>query len=488
MASKAVRMVLGLLVAGAAITVSAPLAGAATINVTTTDDSYDAMGSGCSLREAITAAQTNSPFSGCPAGSGADTVLLGDGTYRITRPGAGEDGNATGDFDVVGTDPLTIEPAGSSARVVIDGNELDRVFHQGGAAALALNRVTVTGGRLVAVEDGGGILNGGSGGLSLDGVTVTGNRSRISGGGIAAYNSVSLINSTVSGNSSEGSGGGIYLPGGSSATVRSSTIADNTADADADGNGDGGGFAEAGSAGIAFFNVINADNHDLSPNPADRAPDCSSGMAFSPRFTLSTQEMGTGGCLTGADPGSNLVVADAGMLPLAMNGGQTFTHALEGASPAVDAGGSVPPDTCPPTDQRGVARPAGRCDIGSYELKEIFEPPILAPPAMFDGKRLLVRLKCPARFRPFCRSKAVPVTRKKGKAMARPKRLKINRGRWRYVSFQIKPAYRDYVMSMTTKNKKLLVTRQVIRSKKLGTKRNRKARTVFHRYKVTATG
>ncbi|MDQ2622071.1 MAG: hypothetical protein M3Y45_03425, partial [Actinomycetota bacterium] len=120
----------GLLALGIAMLVMAPVAGAATINVTVTDDEFNPTGAGCSLRGAITAAQTNAPFAGCPAGSGADTIRLGDGTFRITRPGSGEDGNATGDFDVTGADPLTIEPADVSARVVIDGNGLDRVFHQ----------------------------------------------------------------------------------------------------------------------------------------------------------------------------------------------------------------------------------------------------------------------------------------------------------------------------------------------------------------------
>ena len=51
---------------------------------------------------------------------------------------------------------------------------------------------------------------------------------------------------------------------------------------------------------------------------------------------------------------------------LTNNGGTTQTHALPGASPAVNAGGGCPP---PATDQRGVPRPQGAaCDIGAYEL------------------------------------------------------------------------------------------------------------------------
>jgi hypothetical protein len=53
--------------------------------------------------------------------------------------------------------------------------------------------------------------------------------------------------------------------------------------------------------------------------------------------------------------------------PLADNGGPTQTHALLPSSPAIDAGDN---NGCPPTDQRGVARPSGlACDIGAYEVE-----------------------------------------------------------------------------------------------------------------------
>lgn len=489
-------LISGSLALGVAVLALASVAGAATIGVTTTDDEYNPMGAACSLREAITAAQTNTPFAGCPAGSGADTIRLGDGTYRITRPGSGEDGNATGDFDVTGSDPLTIEPADATARVVIDGGGLDRVFHQGGTAPLSLSNLTVTGGKLVAIEDGAGILNGGGGSLSLDSVTVHGNESHIGGGGIAVYSSLSMVNSTLSGNSAEGSGGGLYLPGGSTATVRSSTITANTADSDAEGNGEGGGFAESGASSVNFFNVINAANRDLSPDPADRLPDCSSGPTFFPRYTLSTQAMGAAGCLTGFDPGTNQVVTDPGLDPLELNGGQTPTHALKPSSPAIDAGGTTAPDTCPPVDQRGVFRPAGECDTGSFELTPDPPPPPLPPipkptstTATFDGKRLYIRLKCPARFKPKCRTRAVPVTRKKrGKAMAKAKRVTIRSNRYRQVTFLIKPGFRARVAAMTAVDRKRLVTRQKIRSKRIRAKKNRKVSTVFHVYKVRVKG
>ena len=89
-------------------------------------------------------------------------------------------------------------------------------------------------------------------------MTVRDNSATVGGGGIASYSQLSMVNSTVSGNGSEQSGGGIYLPGGSTGTVASSTIADNTADSNADGNGDGGGFVGGATTSVNFHNVINA--------------------------------------------------------------------------------------------------------------------------------------------------------------------------------------------------------------------------------------
>lgn len=63
--------------------------------------------------------------------------------------------------------------------------------------------------------------------------------------------------------------------------------------------------------------------------------------------------------------------------PLGDHGGPTLTHLPLAGSPAIDAGDD---SLCPPTDQRGYARPdhgkvygIAVCDIGSVEVR----PPIL---------------------------------------------------------------------------------------------------------------
>jgi hypothetical protein len=63
---------------------------------------------------------------------------------------------------------------------------------------------------------------------------------------------------------------------------------------------------------------------------------------------------------------TSLTYIDPMLAPLADNGGPTFTLALLPGSPAIDAGDDT---ACPPTDQRGVARPIGaHCDIGAFEF------------------------------------------------------------------------------------------------------------------------
>ena len=76
---------------------------AATISVTTTEDVI-AIDGQCSLREAVTAANTNMPFSDCPQGDAlpaTDVIELPAGTYSLTLLPIGEDANLGGDLDIL---------------------------------------------------------------------------------------------------------------------------------------------------------------------------------------------------------------------------------------------------------------------------------------------------------------------------------------------------------------------------------------------------
>src|SRR5436853_5961272 len=78
----------------------------ATIVVTTFADVVNPADGKVSLREAINRAN---------ATAAPDTIVLRAGVYKIGLAGAGEDDNATGDFDV--KNPLTIAGQGASSTV-----------------------------------------------------------------------------------------------------------------------------------------------------------------------------------------------------------------------------------------------------------------------------------------------------------------------------------------------------------------------------------
>ena len=75
------------------------------------------------------------------------------------------------------------------------------------------------------------------------------------------------------------------------------------------------------------------------------------------------------GCTIAGDTTGNIVGVDPWLLPLADNGGPTWTHALAPGSLAVDAGSCTSMGGVAITvDQRGIGRPQGvTCDVGAYE-------------------------------------------------------------------------------------------------------------------------
>jgi CSLREA domain-containing protein/uncharacterized repeat protein (TIGR01451 family) len=178
---------------------------AANLSVTTLDDELGGSGD-CSLREAIQAANTDAAFGGCPAGAGADTILLGAGTYALTLSGSGEDGNASGDLDV--TQTLTIAGLGP-AQTAIDGSGLDRVLDvRPGAATVVISGVTILNGN---VNDNGGGIHNSDARLTLINTVVLSNAA-ISGGGVYAMTgTVELIDSQVLSNTALSNGGGVCV-------------------------------------------------------------------------------------------------------------------------------------------------------------------------------------------------------------------------------------------------------------------------------------
>src|SRR3990172_2832229 len=141
-------------------------AAAANFTVTKTADTADGVcnPADCSLREAIIAAN---------ASPGADTITLPAAIYILTIAGANEDAAATGDLDITGD--LTINGAGA-ATTIIDGGDLDRVFHVL-SATVSISGVTIRNGSSEPYYNGGDIYS--TGALTLTNSTVSSNTAAV---------------------------------------------------------------------------------------------------------------------------------------------------------------------------------------------------------------------------------------------------------------------------------------------------------------------
>ena len=187
-------------------------ASAATITVDSgTDD-----GVGCTLREAIVAADTDAPVGGCLAGDDlGDAIEFAVGSVTLTVGPV----TVTEELDIVG--PVVITAAPGSPILVVTGSETVDVAD-----------VTFLGG----FGDGGGLRHAGTGLVRVFGGTFSGNRAPISGGGIWVGEAATLfVDGTMfSGNRADGTaavdggGGGLFSDGGA-VTVVNATFVDNRA-------------------------------------------------------------------------------------------------------------------------------------------------------------------------------------------------------------------------------------------------------------------
>lgn len=387
-------------------------AGAATINVTTVNDTIAADGQ-CSLREAITAANTDSAFNGCPAGNGADEILLAAEDYRLEIAGSGEDANASGDLDIRSS--VVIRGAGADV-TRIRGDRDDRVFDVGGAASVVTIEGTII--RNGAGTLGAGIFVGAGASLHVKGCLLTGNATTKgdvtgAGGGIGSLGTLLVSRSSFHANDA-GVGGGIWTGGtgnttllnvtfdsntslvsgaalslNAPATLNNLTLSQNFSDNDFNGTGDG---ALEVNATVVVSNSIIAGNIDFSivvSGPVNN--DC----AIGPGGTLTSAGnnlvgvLGNACMLTaaqagdqGGSPGAPL---NAQLQPFDVYGGTVEVFLPMASSPAVEAGSTAAigmPGACEADDARGVPRPQGsRCDIGAAELDDLifrdgFDPPL----------------------------------------------------------------------------------------------------------------
>jgi filamentous hemagglutinin family protein len=236
----------------------------------------------------------------------------------------------------------------------------------GGIASNRTNALSITDSLFsgnAAQETGGGINHSNNSSLTVARSTFASNTAGRDGGGLSNHGPASLINSTFSGNSALQSGGGIN--NNSTLVLDNSTVTLNQAD---------------NSGGIRNFTfgtaigTIALQNTIVAGNSATTAPDV--GGTFNDRgHNLIGITNGSTGFSTSSLVGTAAAPLDAGLAPLADNGGATPTHALLDNSPARNAGNNT---NAPATDQRQQPRILdGAIDIGAFEADPV--PPSLPP-------------------------------------------------------------------------------------------------------------
>lgn len=323
----------------------------------------------CTLREAIHYAASGDTINFDSSLSGA-TIVLGS-ELSISKN-------------------LTIDASALAERVKVSGNHASRVFWIGSGFTVSMNYLEVidgNGGTWGAIYNNGGTLtltnmrlanNAGSAGAALTNqgtltivdCTFESNQSITGGGGVLSYggSSVSITGSTFRDNSGA-NGAALDFQSGNTVAIQNSTISGNTG-------------TETYSAAIINSGATTLLNVTVANNTGRGLRNTNLGTLH---YT-NTLIAGSSGdeCVNEGTIGVNShnLVEDGTcsaalsgnplLEPLADNGGDTLTHALQLGSPAVDAGD---PGNCPATDQRGVTRPkdgddngSAICDIGAFEL------------------------------------------------------------------------------------------------------------------------
>jgi len=354
----------------------------------------------CSLRDAITAANTSAPDDAIYFAVTGTITMNTNGTLpalnsnmQILGPGA----NAL----TVKRDPspstaaFRIFTINSGKTVTLSGLTIANGFAAGSFpnpngggilndhATLTVSNCTVSGNS--ATNAAGGILNDGSSGgnatLNVNNSTISGNSGAFNSGGIlnegfSGSASLTINNSTVSGNTGSGVGGGINndgdTGGNAALIIHNSTISGNSATT-------GGGIynqnESGGTATVTIGGTIlktGASGTNISSPPGSVT---SLGYNLSSDAAGGDGTTGPGGFLnaTGDQRNTDPMLDTNG---LQNNGGPTLTIALQPGSPAIDKGKNFSGST---TDQRGpgFARTVGTAavnggdgtDIGAFEVQ-----------------------------------------------------------------------------------------------------------------------
>ncbi|MCA9014978.1 MAG: hypothetical protein KDA77_06555, partial [Planctomycetaceae bacterium] len=235
------------------------------IVVTTLNDIVNPGDTFTSLREAITQAN------GTP---GTDNIILLPGTYDMAITGANENGNATGDFDIL--DDVNIFGQGTGT-TIIDAHGIDRIFHGGNGVAINLSNMQLINGD---ADDGGALFTQGpttlnqlifrdnnadflggaivsAGQLDISDAQFLNNHAGFQGGAIYQYQDTATVTrTTFTENMSDGRAGAVYVDAAATFNVSQSLFNSNAA------GSRGGAIYNAGVA--SSTNVTYSGNHAAS--------------------------------------------------------------------------------------------------------------------------------------------------------------------------------------------------------------------------------
>ncbi|HWX31347.1 MAG TPA: choice-of-anchor Q domain-containing protein [Steroidobacteraceae bacterium] len=360
------------------------LAQANNIVVNTTDGESPAAPL-CSLPDAITAHNIQTPINGCTAGNGSDTIFI-DVTGTILIDESLEITNGT--LFILG--PIFGCSGPGPCGITIDGGGTVQILRADSGTQVFLNSLTLNHGRAtttLVTDTGGGAVYADGIDLEISDCLFVNNQAvgsdpSIGGQGGALYGNsgnVVIVNSTfanniaVAGTSTcsassqapvlcvaappimaiESEGGAIY-DAGSTIKMTNLTIANNSAEV-------GGGYAQEVSSPIAPIKGTILQGN-IGGN-------CGAVIAGDLGYNISSDNTCPFVQIT------SLNNTDSKLNPLANNGGPTDTFALQAISPAIN---HIPVAACTDqsgnplgTDQRLFGRPdaanPNTCDSGAYE-------------------------------------------------------------------------------------------------------------------------
>ena len=239
-------------------------------------------------------------------------------------------------------------------------------------------------------SQGGGVFGGADTIILVIESTISQNRSLgVDGGaaGIGSFANVTLRSSTISGNRAEGDrsrGGGLSVDG--NLQVDFSTIAFNYVnDTGADTLGGGGVRKLSSSDNFFLRDTVVANNLTAT----ETAPDILVGASVPLTVTYSLIGDTSGSGVTAETGPGNLLDTDPQLSQLGFFGGQTQTHLLLAASPAINAARPEIFGTVFAFDQRGdpfTRVVGGRADIGAFEVQpDVFGSPLVTSVVRDEG-------------------------------------------------------------------------------------------------------